>query len=290
MYSFLKQLRIECDLVLVRNNQYSNFDFSLVYPEAFNSILLHIPKQKNSEEDIFLDFSQKHLPFGIINNNFVRTTGFLLNDKNFKFINTPEFSDKDTITENYRTIITTNVISINGNIIYSGLFNMNKEDYTVFAERESNILEYINSLINRISILDYSITNLNQFDKNMEISFEGELLLEKKISTIFDKFKLSKRYVSLSQRKTPLKIYFPFIKTIINKISINQEYNLNIEDSHIKNNFGEYKINVEMNEDNIIIERYINIHPQVVDIKDYNEFLKFCQEVDNIEKEELELL
>ena len=290
MYSFLKQLRIECDLVLVRNNQYSKFDFSLVYPEAFNSILLHIPKQKGLKEGIFLDFSKKHLPFGIINNNFVRTTGLLINDKNFKFINTPEFSNEDTITGNFQTIISTNVININGNIIYSGLFNMNKENYTVFAEKESKIIEYIKSLIKRISILDYSITNLNQFDKNMEISFEGELFLEKKVSIIFDKFELSKRYVSLSQRKTPLKIYYPFIKTIINKISIDQKYNLNIKNLHIKNNFGEYKINVEKNEENIIIKRHINIHPRIVDIKDYNKFLEFCREIDNIEKEELELL
>ncbi len=289
MYSFLKKLNIDCSIVLVRNNYYSRFDYSIVFPEIFNSILLHIPKQKNLKKEVFLDFSQKYLPCGTINNKYIQTKGFQLNEKNYKFIDTPSLSNKDIIIENYSTVITTNKAAVNGKILYSGLYNINKEQYTDFTERESSILEYINSLINRIAILDYSILNLNDLDKNLEIEFIGELPLEKSIPVIFDRLELGKRYVSKSQRETPLKIYNPLIKDIFNQISIYKEYNLNLKEYHIKNRFGEYRLDIKKDKNSITIKRHISISPQVISVKDYNDFLQFCRKIDDLEKEKLEL-
>ena len=79
----------------------------------------------------------------------------------------------------------------------------------------------------------------------------------------------------------------PLIKNIFNEITISREYSLNLKDQHIKNDFGEYLIKVEKNKNKIIIKRQVRITPQVIDIDNYKNFLKFCKEVDNIEKEEL---
>lgn len=289
MYAFLKNININCQIVLVRNNHFSQFSFSLIYPEAFNSLLLHIPAQKNIKNEIFIDFSNKNLQFGIINSQYTHSRGFLMNKYKYKFITTPAILSKDMIIENYNTIITNISASITGRVIYSGFFNIHKENYKDFFTRENQIFEYINELINRIAIHDYKISNLDCTDKNLIITFSGEVEALNHINIFYDKVNLSEKYISKSQRNTPLKIYHPLIKTITNTIVITNNYKLNLKDYNIHNDFGNYNLSIKKHKGKIVIIRHIKIIPQVIEKKDYKKFLKFCRQIDRIEEEKLVL-
>ncbi|MBU1076241.1 MAG: DUF3857 domain-containing protein, partial [Spirochaetes bacterium] len=287
MYSFLKNLKIDSSLILVRNNNFSQVDLSLVYPEAFNSVLLYVPGQSGLKHDYYIDLSDKNLPFGCISREYVQSKGIAMNEEHYSFVSTPGFAKADLVMENYATIITNSLAVISGEITYSGIYNSIREKYQDDFTKETKVLELINSLIERISIQDHTATNLDRTDKDLKMSFRGEMEATDQISVIFDKMELSKKYVVRSERKTPLKIYSPIIKNIVNDVTINRKHRINLKDESIKNDFGEYMIGIKKKQNGLIITRSIRILPQVINAEEYKNFLDFCRQIDQIEDEKL---
>lgn len=288
MYAFLKNININADLVLVRNNQFSQFNFDLVYPEAYNTILIHIPKQHNMKKKLFLDFSDKNLPMGYLKDQYYSSKALSLNNKQYKQITTPLIPDNNKITGNYSVIINEDVINIDGKIIYSGNQNVHKAKYKQHYYKTTQLLEYINSLIDHIAINNHWITNINNYS-NLCILFKGEMDTEDSISIIFDTFKLSKMYIAKSERKSTLKIYYPLIKEVNQEITYNGPYQLKLKDVNIKNKFGTYQLKVIKKDQKLIIKRYIKILPQRIEPGKYKSFLHFCRKIDKIEETKLVL-
>ncbi len=293
MKHILDSINIDSYIVLVRDRNFSQLDFKTPTPDTFDSILLYVPLK---DTNYWIGFQDKYLPFGYIKFSHITTNGFLIDDKgNYKFVKITPVSNQNIIKEEYTVELKEGFSTVQGEIVYRGVFNINKKKYADPTGRDTQIMERINRCIEGISILNYSISNLENIRKNMIIKFDGEIETKlnqnEKIDLIFDKFKLSERYISKSERKYPLRIYNPLIKEIRAIVKINPSLSerlkltKNIQTLYFKKAFGEYSLDIKFTKNQIIITRKIKILPTLILPEDYKEFLEFCLAVDRAEDE-----
>lgn len=298
MKQMLNGINMNSYIVLARNRNFSQLDFKTPTPDAFDAILLYVPLK---DADYWIDFQEKYLPFGYIKFAHITTNGFLIDDKgNYKFVKITPISNQNIIKEEFTVKLKEGFSTVMGKIVYSGIFNIGKKDYADPTGRDTQIMERINRCIEGISILNYSISNIENIRKNMVIKFDGEIETKlnqnKRIDLIFDKFKLSDRYISKLERKYPLRIYNPLIKeirTIVNTESFTDKrlkLEKGIQSLHLKKAFGEYSLSIKFSKNQIIITRKINILPTLILPEDYKDFLEFCRTIDKAEDEEFKFV
>ncbi len=289
MKYILEKLNIDSNIVLVRNNNFSKMDFSLPTPDAFNSILL---MANINEKNIFIDLSNKYIPFGYVDFTHITKKGFMIQKSGeYKFINIKPYFYNSIVQEEFQLNLKKDRIDVNGDIFYTGSFNKEKEDYDNSTTRESSILERINRCYDGINITTYSISNIENIEKDLSLKFNAEIDLlnsDKKVDLILDKLKMSEKYISSHKRKYPLKIYLPIIKRIKTVITLPEKVKLKRTDNlslNLQESFGSYYFKASMEKNQVIIDRYINLLPATISVEQYEKFLDFCKKIDKIEEE-----
>ncbi len=297
MKYMLDSININSYIVLVRDNNFSMIDFKMPTPDAFNSILLYVPVGSKSGDSLWIDFQEKYIPFGYVNFSRINTNAFLINDfGEYKFVKVTPISNESKIKEEFEVKLHKKEknIKIIGKLIYKGIFNTRKYIYIASSTRETEVLERINKCIEGISILNFSISNVEDVKKDLMIKFAGEIEFEGdgeiKLDLMFDKLKLSERYISKSEQKFPLKIYEPVIKEIKIVVNLNGfKLKKKILSQSLKKDFGEYSLNISYTDTKITIIRKVKILPTLIPPERYREFLNFCSKVDHLESEKFSI-
>ena len=272
--SILNRFNIKSDLILVRNKNYSRFNLKVPVPFYFSDILLYIPPQFNIKKSLYIDFNNKFIPFGYIDNYLNNINGFNISTGKTEYINN---SKKGFIAEKYEVFVTNNNMLINGHITFTGTENKAKEYFINSFNRKSRIFSMLNNMIPNINILNYSIDNYDNLEKDLSIFINGAKKVETERDILFDKFDLSRNYISMKKRKFPLRISFQMHKKIITEV---RNKRLEKKEVIINSEFGRYKYRVNNN----IIEREIYIPIQIISTDKYEKFIEFCRKVDRYEK------
>ncbi len=278
--SILDKFNFKSYFVLLRDKTFSKMNLNIAVPYYFTDILVYIPSQFNIKKDIYIDFSNKFMPFGFINGNFNNVKVFVFSSTNYK-ISDLKYKNESAIVEHFNiTDISNNRIILNGKIEFQGDKNLYKREFVDIYNRENVTEGYIKYLITGISLNSFNIFNINQLEKNLIIKFKGKLKLNQNSDILLEKLNLGKRYIYAKKIEYNVMLYNELHKKIIINIkNIKGKIKLKKTKKIFNSKFGKYIFKVTNNS----IRREIYIPTQRISIDEYNKFLDFCRKIDTFE-------
>lgn len=249
-----------------------------------NHVILYIPLK---DEDIWLDCTSDGA-FNYLGAFTQNRDAFIICKDNSRFIRTPNLKPIDNLE--IRKIETN--LNENNIIIVNFLNTYKGKSYEEVLRLEKNYNDSEKSRILRnyfiedgFQLIDYNILSANRDSTNIKISYNAtnlniykyygnDILINNIPFTLPD-------FEKPQIRKLPVQIDYPIYKidTIIYKIPAGYKLNQDFVTYSLKTKYGEYKLEIYKNANNVIVQKNLLINAGYYDITEYKSFYNFYNQI-----------
>lgn len=292
--SLYEYLGIPSIYTLVRAGSNSNKIHKEIPHNQFNHAILCIP---NSGDTLWLECTSQTAPFGHLGKFTDERNVLLIKSNDSHFTKTRSYSIENNIRSTFSEIKVDQEggMTASERIVFRGL-EYDKMKYLCYKNKD----EFHKELYNNFDDFTYTITTAS-FENNR--NYTPEFVLNMDISSSNYTSKVGSRlfvpiiplnkynYIpsSLENRKTDIKIRRSriIVDTVIFNVPENFKIEYLIENTEIKNDFGQYKVEVNRSESKIELIRRITFNKGIYRSDIYEEFREFFIKISKLEKDKI---
>ncbi len=316
MKALLDAAGVESHFALTRQNHhlYPEPNWSFPDPDYFagegsGGPLLQIVQE--SGEALWLSGSYRYLPCGLIPFHFQEGFSFVIGKNSGRMVKIPKLPAEENLSYSEFTFYLDekNKVSAVGHIMVKGESAATTKESLTPLDKQSrkNILESsFNSLYPGLTVKEIDFAGLQKSTEPLKInvqfswsdfSTQGQDGISCKTGLV--PLNLTRQFISESDRKLPLEVKRNSLGREKIKIVLPLGWRLKNapENVNLASKFGTYSLTISsqvVSRDDLPVEvisisKNYFVWPQKILPVDYPEFIKFCRQVDNIEKRKLSL-
>ncbi len=255
--------------------------------QQFNHVILYIP---SDDKDIWLDATSDG-PFDYLGTFTQNRDAFVVDFNQSRFVKTPSFSNEDVLeTRHINVEYASNQANVSFRNRYKGdMYEKILHIETDYNESDKSRILQSYFVEDGFEMKNHQIIKSNRDSANIELILNatsqevyrhyGNDILISNIAFELPKFEKPK------DRKSPIQIDYPIYKidTLIYTIPKGFELNQSFKNFAHSNRFGEYKLNINENEGEIIVIKSLQVYAGHYPITDYQDFYGFFETVLGIE-------
>jgi hypothetical protein len=290
-----RELGIPAKLALVGTGG-SKREWDLINPDLFDTVFVYFPTlgPGGTYADPLLDT----FAFGDVWTSAYGKPVLIVDDRGFEVSRVPEAPfEKDSIALDLDLELDySGAAAFKGRRIYRGLRGAYRESFSNPEERQSNVEISLSQIFAAATIDDYSFDNLFDLSGDFALNFEGRVPNfarvrgeDLAVRVVPFEFALAQVFISSEKRRYPLRIERPeaWIDDVRVKIPRGYDVELLPRDARLEAPGAEYALEVAAAEGTLTIKRHLFIDQGDISPSDYKKFVKFCREVDRVEKREV---
>jgi tetratricopeptide (TPR) repeat protein len=292
-----RELGIPAKLALVGTAS-SKTDWGEVTPDLFDTVLVYFPTvgPGGTYADPLLDT----FAFGDIWTSAYGKQALVVDESSYevKRIPTAPF-EKDSIALDLDLELDwSGSAKFEGRRIYRGLRGAYRESFTNPEEQESNVEISLSQIFAAATIENYSFDNLHDLSGEFALNFEGSVPNFARVRgdtlavrVVPYEFTLAKVFISAEKRRYPLRVERPeaWIDAVRVKIPAGYEVRYLPDGEFLRGPKSEYELELSSEGDVLTLNRRLFIDQGDISPGDYKKFVRFCREVDRLEKMEIML-
>ncbi|MGD8717756.1 MAG: transglutaminase domain-containing protein [Candidatus Zixiibacteriota bacterium] len=290
-----RRLGIDAKLALVGTGG-SKGEWDVVTPEIFDTVLVYFPTV--GSEGTFADPLLDTFSFGDVWTTAYGKPALIVDDQGYEMGRVPAAPfEKDSIgLELELELDYGGAAKFAGRRIYRGLRGAYRESFTNPEEQESNVEISLSQIFAAATIDGYSFDNLFDLKGEFALNFEGRVPNFARtrgdnlaVRVVPYEFTLAQVFITAEKRNYPLRIERPeaWIDDVRVKIPAGYEIDYMPDSGRIRGPGSEYVLELGAEGDELTIKRHLFIDQGDISPGDYKKFVKFCREVDRIEKTEI---
>jgi hypothetical protein len=298
LMSIYKEMGISSELVLLNTIDESDDIWKYPTSSVVDMALVHILDLDG--EEYFLDVNIKDLAFGDYWSDCYDKRCVFINEDGFESGRVPSKP-----TEN-NFVALTGIMKINGKgeMVMEGrreFCGLRSSYRTVFKDpkdREPLVESSLARSFSTITLTEITFNNVEDKDEPFSYDFRfispyygrisGDSVI---IPSTPGRFNMTSAFIFSDKRKYPLHLNrYELYKDSIG-IEIPDEYYFDYipDDISIEEDFGEYRLEYSMMGDVLKVDRYLYLKDKTIDVDEYNDFVKFCDDIDKAEKMEIRI-
>ena len=292
-----RELGIPAKLALVGTGG-SKRDWDVITPDLFDTVFVYFPTL--GPEGTYADPLLDTFAFGDVWTSAYGKQTLVVDDRGFEVGRVPEAPfEKDSIALQLNLKLDYGgAAAFEGRRVYRGLRGAYRESFSNPEEQESNVEISLSQIFAAATIEDYSFDNLFDLGGEFALNFEGRVPNFARVRgdelaarVVPYEFSLAQVFISAEKREYPLRIERPeaWIDDVTIKIPQGYEIGLMPRDVRLKGPGAEYVLELTAGADTLNIKRHLFIDQGDISPGDYRKFVKFCREVDRVEKGEVML-
>jgi Tfp pilus assembly protein PilF len=290
-----RELGIPAKLALVGTGG-SKTEWGVVTPEIFDTVLVYFPTfgPGGTYADPLLDT----FAFGDVWTAAYGKPALVVDDEAFEIRRVPTAPfEKDSIGLDLDLELEWGGgAKFKGRRIYRGLRGAYRESFTNPEDQEANVEISLSQIFAAATIDDYSFDNLQNLAAEFALNFEGRVPNFARVRgdnlavrVVPYEFTLAQVFISAEKRRYPLRIERPeaWIDEVRIKIPNGCEVDWLPGGAHLRGPQSEYVLAFRVEGDTLAIKRHLFIGQGDISPREYKKFVKFCREVDRLEKKEI---
>ncbi len=290
-----RELGIPAKLALVGTAGSKN-DWGAVTPDIFDTVLVYFPTV--GPEGTYADPLLDTFAFGDIWTSAYGKQALVVDDSSYevKRIPTAPF-EKDSIALDLDLELDwSGGAKFKGRRVYRGLRGAYRESFTNPEEQESNVEVSLSQIFAAATIEDYSFDNLHDLSGEFALNFEGSVPNFARVRgdtlavrVVPYEFTLAKVFINAEKRRYPLRVERPeaWMDEVRVKIPAGYEVRYLPDGDLLRGPKSEYELELSVEGDVLTLSRRLVIDQGDISPGDYKKFVRFCREVDRIEKMEI---
>jgi tetratricopeptide (TPR) repeat protein len=290
-----RELGIPAKLALVGTGG-SKAEWDAVTPEIFDTVLVYFPTV--GPEGTYADPLLDTFAFGDIWTASYGKPTLVVDDEGYEIKRVPTAPfEKDSIAlELELDLDWGGGAKFKGRRAYRGLRGAYRESFTNPEEQESNVEISLSQIFAAATIDEYGFENLSDLSGEFALNFAGSVPNFARVRgdslavrVVPYELTLAKVFITAEKRKYPLRIERP--EAWIDDVRVNIPRGYEVEwmpgDGHLRGPKSEYKLELSVEGETLILKRRLFIDQGDISAGDYKKFVKFCREVDQLEKKEI---
>jgi hypothetical protein len=290
-----RELGIPAKLALVGTGG-SKSEWDVVTPEIFDTVLVYFPTL--GPEGKYADPLLDTFAFGDVWTAAYGKPALIVDDASFEIGRVPTAPfEKDSIALDLDLELDwSGGAKFKGRRVYRGLRGAYRESFTNPEDREANVEVSLSQIFAAATIDDYSFDNLYDLGEEFALNFEGSVPNfarvrgdELAVPVVPYEITLAKVFISAEKRRYPLRIERPeaWIDDVRVEIPRGYEVRWMPGDESLRGPKAEYALELGIEGDTLTIKRRLFVDQGDISPGDYKKFVKFCREVDRLEKREV---
>ena len=292
-----RELGIPAKLALVGTGG-SKREWDFITPDLFDTVFVYFPTL--GPEGTYADPLLDTFAFGDVWTSAYGKPTLIVDDRGFEVGRVPEapFENDSIALELDLELDYGGAAAFRGRRVYRGLRGAYRESFSNPEEQQSNVEISLSQIFAAATIDDYSFDNLFDLGGEFALNFEGRVPNFARVRgdelaarVVPYEFALAQVFISSEKRKYPLRLERPEAWIDDVRIKIPQGYDVGFmpRDARLKGPGAEYRLELTVGQDTLTIKRHLFIDQGDVTPSDYKKFVKFCREVDRVEKAEVML-
>jgi len=290
-----RELGIPVKLALVGTGGSKN-EWDVVTPELFDTVLVYFPTlgAQGTYADPLLDT----FAFGDVWTAAYGKPALIVDDEGFEIgrVPTGPFEEDSIALEMDLELDWSGGATFKGRRAYRGLRGAYRESFTNPEEQEANVEVSLSRIFAAATIDGYSFDNLYDLSGEFALNFEGSVPNfarvrggDLAVRVVPYELTLAQVFISAEKRRYPLRIERPEAWVDDVRVKIPRGYGVRWMpgDEHLRGPKSEYTLELGLEGDRLIIKRRLFIDQGDISPGDYKKFVKFCREVDRLEKKEV---
>jgi tetratricopeptide (TPR) repeat protein len=290
-----RELGIPAKLALVGTGG-SKREWDFITPELFDTVFVYFPTL--GPEGTYADPLLDTFAFGDVWTSAYGKPALLVDDEGYEIGRVPEAPfEKDSIALQLDLELDYGgAATFQGRRLYRGLRGAYRESFTNPEDQESNVEISLSQIFAAATIDDYSFENLFDPGGEFALNFAGRVPNfarvrgdELAVRVVPYEFALAQVFISAEKRKYPLRIERPEAWMDDVRVKIPQGYEVELlpREVRLHGPGAEYGLELSVNRDTLNLQRHLFIDQGDISPADYKKFVKFCREVDRLEKLEV---
>ncbi len=291
-----RELGIEAKLALVGTGG-SKAEWEVITPEIFDTVLVYFPTL--GPEGLYADPLLDTFAFGDVWTVAYGKPALIVDDAGFEVRRVPTVPfEKDSIALELDLELDwrSGAAKFSGRRAYRGLRGAYRESFSNPEEQQANVEISLSQIFAAATIDDYSFDNLHELGGEFALNFEGRVPNFARVRgdnlavrVVPYEFTLGQVFISAEKRRYPLRIERPeaWIDDVRVRIPNGCEVDWMPGGAHIRGPKSEYVLELGVEDDALTIKRHLFIGQGDISPREYKKFVKFCREVDRVEKKEI---
>lgn len=290
-----RELGIEARLALVGTGG-SKTEWGVITPEIFDTVLVYFPTL--GREGLYADPLLDTFTFGDVWTAAYGKPTLIVDDAGFEVRRVPTAPfEKDSIAlELDLELEWSGAATFTGRRAYRGLRGAYRESFSNPEEQQANVEISLSQIFAAATIDGYSFDNLHELGGEFALNFEGRVPNFARVRgdnlavrVVPYEFTLAQVFISAEKRRYPLRIERPeaWIDEVRVKIPNGCEVDWLPRGAHLRGPKSEYVLELGVEGDTLTIKRHLFISQGDISPREYKKFVKFCREVDRVEKKEI---
>ncbi len=290
-----RELGIPAKLALVGTGG-SKSEWDVVTPEIFDTVLVYFPTL--GPEGKYADPLLDTFAFGDVWTAAYGKPALIVDDASFEIGRVPTAPfEKDSIALDLDLELDwSGGAKFKGRRVYRGLRGAYRESFTNPEDQEANVEVSLSQIFAAATIDGYSFDNLYDLTGEFALNFEGRVPNfarvrgdELAVRVVPYELTLAKVFISAEKRRYPLRIERPeaWIDDVRVEIPRGYEVRWMPGDESLRGPKAEYALELGFEGDTLTIKRRLFVDQGDISPGDYKKFVKFCREVDRLEKREV---
>ncbi len=290
-----RELGIPAKLALVGTGG-SKTEWDVVTPEIFDTVLVYFPTL--GPEGRYADPLLDTFAFGDVWTAAYGKPALIVDDEGFEIGRVPAAPfEKDSIGLDLDLELEWGGgAKFKGRRTYRGLRGAYRESFTNPEDQEANVEISLSQIFAAATIDDYSFDNLQNLAGEFALNFEGRVPNFARVRgdnlavrVVPYELTLAKVFISAESRRYPLRIERPeaWIDDVRIKVPGGYGAQWVPRDIFLKGPKSQYSLETGVADGTVTIKRRLFIDQGDMSPGDYKKFVKFCREVDGLEKREI---
>ena len=274
----------------------SKREWDFITPDLFDTVFVYFPTL--GPEGTYADPLLDTFAFGDVWTSAYGKPTLIVDDRGFEAGRVPEapFENDSIALELDLELDYGGAAAFRGRRVYRGLRGAYRESFSNPEEQQSNVEISLSQIFAAATIDDYSFDNLFDLGGEFALNFEGRVPNfarvrgdELAVRVVPYEFALAQVFISAEKRKYPLRLERPEAWIDDVRIEIPQGYDVGLmpRDARLNGPGAEYVLELTVDQDTLTIKRHLFIDQGDITPSDYKKFVKFCREVDRVEKAEV---
>lgn len=254
-----------------------------------NHVILNIPVE--NQEDIWLECTSQKMPFNFLGSFTDNRNVLAVGNKGGKILKTPAYIENDNF-QGIQAIIDIENEMLKAEVMIETQGTQYQSHFFLADADPSRVERYYSSIwshLKRLNINDYSFINNKEdviFSESLNVDVQNYF---KKYGNdlVFNAIPFNRLSFGIKEdgeRKNPFVVSRGFVDNDVYQFNMDElQLNALPENIVIKNKFGEYSLQFELNNAVFIVRRNLQLNHNEYEKTDFSDFVNFINQIENYE-------
>lgn len=273
-------------------------EWDFITPDIFDTVLVYFPTL--GEGGTFADPLLDTLAFGEVWTSTYGKPALVVDDRGYEIKRVPVVPfEKDAIALDMSLVLAADgAAEFEGRRSYRGLRGAYRDNFRNPEDRDGNVEITLSSLFAGATVDAYDLENLDDLEGEFALVFQGTVPGYARgrgknlaLKAVPYQLNLAQTYIASEKRRYPLRIERPEAWIDEVRIALPEGWRPEVKGGteRLRGPASHYSLTYEVADGRLTIKRALFVDQGDISPRDYGAFVKFCRDVDKMEKRELML-